>query len=403
MIVKLAHIADLHADERGRMQDLEHVLDAFVVQCYEENVRAIAIAGDLYERRSTPAERNLIAAFVLQCAECAPVYIVKGNHDVEGDLDILGQLGGENLIHVETEASAQPGSSILARPFAFLGCSWFDKANLVASLDVTEDAASTTERTIRAARGLLTALRAEASNAVYEGMVPILVAHVLVAGSETSTGQTLIGTTVELSPGDLADVGCAYVALGHIHKAQSWCGGRVAYSGSPQRNNFGEPEAKGWNLVTIDTERWREPDGVTVEFRELPARRIVLIERDWSEVNRTDNLGAPEHAVVPNGEDVSGALVRVRYRIRAEDLQYVNENAIEADLLAAGAHEVKIEAVLEHTERVRAAAIVEARDTWDKLTAYWTAAGIDVPDATKERIRSKLAEIESRQRQEVAA
>lgn len=395
MIARLAHLADLHADERGRLEDLVAVLDAFIAQACAADVRAIVIAGDIYERRSTPAERNLIAAFLLQCAEVAPVFICKGNHDVEGDLDILGELGGVYPIHVETGASAQPDSAVnMGTPFGFLGLSWFDKANLVAHAEASEDAASTTERTIQAARGLLTALHAEARRVADAGAVPILVGHVLVAGSETSTGQQLIGTTVELSPGDLADVGCAYVALGHIHKAQSW--GRVCYSGSPQRQNFGEAEQKGWNLVTIDTERWREPDGVTVEFRELPARRIVLIEEDWTQGVDRVRLSRPD-------ESLAGALVRFRYRIRAEDVHLVDETTIATALAIAGAHESKIEAVLEHTERVRSAAIVEARDTAAKLSAYWAAAAIEVPDATKDRIFAKLAEIESRQRQEVAA
>jgi exonuclease SbcD len=392
MICRLAAIADLHADERERLDDLRLVLDAFISQARAAKVDAVAIAGDLYERRSTPAERNLVARFVLDCAEFAPVYICKGNHDVDGDLDILRELGGVWPINVETGATAMPESATIIGPFGFLALSWFDKAHLVSSADATEGAASTTERTIQAARGLLTALRAEAGRAADAGVVPILVGHVLVAGSETSTGQTLIGTTVELSPGDLADVGCAYVALGHIHKAQSW--GRVAYSGSPQRNNFGEPEAKGWNLVTIDTERWREPDGVTVEFRELPARRIVLEEYDWTDKSPVLWISRAE---------VAGALVRCRYRVHPENLHLVNEEDIAGQYRDAGAHEVKIEAVLEHTERVRAAAIVEARDTWEKLVSYWAAAGIDVPEAQRERLRAKLDELETRQRQEVAA
>jgi DNA repair exonuclease SbcCD nuclease subunit len=206
----------------------------------------------------------------------------------------------------------------------------------------------------------------------------------MVAGSETSTGQTLIGQTVELAPGEIADIGCEYVALGHIHKRQGW--GNVWYSGSPNRHDFGEVEPKGWNLATITDGKLTD-----VEFVELPARRIVLIEEDWT-------AGVGE---IPSDDVTPEALVRFRYRIHPEDLHLVNEEAIEGDLRAHGAYEVKIEAVLVHEARVRSADIASAKDTWAKLTAYWQAAGIDVPETNRIRIREKLDGIENRQREEV--
>jgi DNA repair exonuclease SbcCD nuclease subunit len=90
------------------------------------------------------------------------------------------------------------------------------------------DAGETRELTIAAARELLIAIGAEATRLRGLGAVPVLVAHVLVGGSEVSTGQVLLGTTVELAPFDLAETGAAYLALGHVHKAQAWLGGRVA-------------------------------------------------------------------------------------------------------------------------------------------------------------------------------
>jgi exonuclease SbcD len=389
MLTRIAHIADLHADERGRLQDLGQVLDAFLDQARTAAVHLVIVAGDLFERRSLPTERNVIAEFLRRAADIAPVWGCKGNHDAEGDLQIFNRLRTRYQLEIEERVTATPGSARVwdlpngARA-GLLALSWFDKSHLCASLDPSRDPLATTELTIQAARGLLTAIRAEAQRVRSEGAIPLLAAHVLVAGSETSTGQTLVGTTVELAPGDLADAGAEYVALGHIHKPQGWHGGRVAYSGSPQRNNFGEPEPKGWNLVTFENGRFVES-----EFVELPARRIVLVETDWTGGVASIPAGAWE-----------GALVRIRFRIRPEDLHLVDELQLERDARAFGAHDVKLEAVLEHQARVRSIEIVSAQSTWEKCLAYWKAKGIEIPEANLARIRAKLDEIEARQRQE---
>jgi exonuclease SbcD len=390
--IRIAHLADSHLDERNRLADNVGCLNAFLAGARERGADLIIHAGDFFERRSTPAERNVLADFLLAASEIAPVFGVRGNHDAPGDLEVFSMLDTAHPVTILDRPTVEPQGAVLIgpAPIAVLALPWFTKAHLCASLDASTPTTQTTELTIQAARTMLTALRAEAHRVRAEGGIPLLAAHVLVAGSEVSTGQTLIGTTVELSPSDLADVGCEYVALGHIHKPQSWLGGRVAYSGSTQRNNFGEPEAKGWNLVTLQ-------DGklASVEFVELPARRIVLLERDWSiSVTSADSL---------KSEDVAGALVRFRYRIRPGDLHLVDEDYHRFIFVENGAHEVKLEAVLVHEARVRSTEIVSAQATWEKVQAYWTAKGISLSDAEKDRVRDKLARIEQPEGVEVGA
>ena len=233
----------------------------------------------------------------------------------------------------------------------------------------------------------MTAFRLSAESYRAKGITPLLVAHLMVAGSVTSTGQTLIGQTVELSPAELHGLGFEYVALGHIHKRQDWYDGRVAYSGSPERMNFGEPEAKGWNLVTFEDGKF-----VRNEFVELPARKMTLMERDWT----------GEITELRSVNDVQGALVRFRYKIKPENLHLVDEVELALDLERFGAHEVKIEAVLVHQDRVRCAEIALADTTWEKLAAFYASKGIEINDATAERLQAKLAEAEAPAGVEVA-
>lgn len=397
-MLRLAHLSDTHVCDRLRPQDLHRVLEAFLEQVTELQVDLIVHAGDFFDRRSTPEERIVLANFLQAAARVAPVFGVRGNHDAPKDLDLFNELDADNYICIKDRPTL-PGQYhwMPHRNFGCIALPWFDKAHLVSGLEATVDAERTRLMTNEAARDLLIGLRAEAARARHDGRIPIVVSHAMVAGSEMSTGQVIQGTTVEFTPHDLHEIGAEYVALGHVHKTQEWFGGRVAYSGSPVRHNFGEPEEKGWRLVTFDD------DGkfVSNEFRSLPAREIVLLEADWRRAAVFSRYEPPLRVQVADGEldlgDVSqaeGALVRFRYQIAAADLHLVNEASIRGILEGAGAAEVKIEAVVEHANRIRSEAIVTAQTTRDKVLAYFQAKGETLTPSESYRLETKLAEIE---------
>ena len=383
-MIRIAHISDSHFHEPTRLQDCVDVHRAFLKQARAAEVDLIVHSGDVFERKSTPAERRAVADWVQEAASVAPVAIVRGNHDVPGDLHILGRLESENSIRVFERPRVEVYSAL---GFGIIALPWFDKSHLIAQIPAeVGDQESTRNRTIAAAKQLLDHLRAQVRllrcQTHGSEVVPILVGHVMVAGSETSTGQTLQGTTVELSPSDIRDVGCTYAALGHIHKAQGWYDGAVAYAGSPRRHNFGEGEAKGWRLVEIEGGKLRSS-----QFMKLPARRIVLLEVDYTRGERmTREL--LEHEVV------TGDLVRVRYKIAPEHLHEVDEAQLAEMVAQYGAAEVKLEAVLAHETRVRSAEIVDAASTWQKLVAYFRAKDTDLSDSLVERLKGKLAILE---------
>jgi len=387
--IKICHASDLHCSERNRLDDWIKLHATLAEQVRERAVDLVLLAGDLFHAKSTPAERNAMAGFLLHLAEHCPVVIVKGNHDAAGDLDIFATLACRNSITVMD----RPGTEVIevhsadSGQIAVYAIPWFDRAHLVAELPSTTDAETTRNLTIEAARQLLVVARAHVQQARDTGYLPILAGHLMVAGSETSTGQTLIGTTVELAPGDLADVGAEYVALGHIHKPQSWADDRIAYAGSTWAQNFGEDHPHGWRLVSFEDGRF-----VGAEFVELPARRIVLFEGEFDANGKliSENI-APT---------LPGDLVRFRYRIPAEALHLVDETRMLQ--MFEGASEVKLEAVIVQEQRIRSEAIITARSSWEKVEAYLAAKGIEADADTRARIRAKLEAIEVRTREAVA-
>ncbi|KKK80353.1 hypothetical protein LCGC14_2824340, partial [marine sediment metagenome] len=234
------------------------------------------------------------------------------------------------------------------------------------------------------AKRLLVGAQGEVQRIRAAGAIPIGMHHGMVRGAKFSSGGTERGITVEFNSHDLMEVGCAYFALGHVHLAQEWHDGRVAYSGSTERMNFGEPEDKGFRLIEIDGDRFSNT------FVSLPARKIVLLESDWTDIDPSKIPGCHERPE----EDIQGALVRYRYRILPKDLHLVDEDNIEKILREYGAHDVKIEAVLQHEVRIRSEEIVSATSTWEKVEAWLKATGKDLTDEDRDRLKASLDSIE---------
>lgn len=388
-MIRVAHISDSHFDERGRLEDVIEVHRAFLRQAAAAQVDVIVHAGDWFERRSTPAERNAVADFLQEAARIATVFGVKGNHDQKEDLSIFNRLEvtHENSVQIVEPRWHWDGIPTQGGPVYLIGIPWFDKAHVASKVAAEEGTEVSRRLTIEAAGLLLDGIRAQIAEwkkPGREGPAVIVVGHLMVAGSETSTGQVLQGITVEIAPADLLELGASYVALGHIHKRQEWFGGRVAYSGSPHRCNFGEPEAKGWNLITLDENGAFKSN----EFRELPARRMVRIERDWTETVGQGDDAVASHAEMESARD---ALVRWRVRIRAEDLALLDKGMVERFLLGAGAAEVQVEAVVETQARARAPEIVVAQSVSDKVRAYMKSKGSTEDEA---RVLEKVADLE---------
>lgn len=387
-MIRVAHISDSHFDERHRLEDNIRVHEAFIAQAIDAEVDLIVHSGDVYERKSTPAERNAAISFFQKCAGVAPTVIVRGNHDAPGDLLLFERVLCRYGIRVFEQPSVQVVRTRTDDQVCIVAVPWLDRGWLAAQTGDT-DQESIRTKTIDAAERLLQSLSAQAREAQGQFGVPtILVGHLQVQGSETSTGQQLVGSTVELTPATILEVGAQYAALGHIHKAQHWHDGEVCYAGSPQRHNFGEPEAKGWRLGEIDD------NGQLVAscFMELPAREIVLIERDW-----TGGVRAIDAEPLP---DVKGALVRVRARVRAQDLHLVDAEVVGGVLRDRGAEDVKVEISTVHETRARCSEIAQTRDTWEKVQHYLEAKQIELDEEQADRLKQKLAAMSEHEKEQ---
>ena len=96
--MRFLHLADLHLGKQmndvSLLSDQEAVLQQIVSIAENEQVDAVLIAGDVYQRSSPQAEAMaLFDAFVSGlAARGMRVYVISGNHDSAERISYLGSL-----------------------------------------------------------------------------------------------------------------------------------------------------------------------------------------------------------------------------------------------------------------------------------------------------------------------
>lgn len=377
--MRVAVIADSHFDESSRWDECVRVHTWIAEDLRERGVDLVLHAGDVFERKSTPTERRAVADWLRAVAEFAPVVIVRGNHDALGDLPLFSRLRTSYPITVVEDAR------VVHVAGAAVAClAWPQKARILAQAQLTH-----AEGELVAGDALRSVLRGLGQQLAAHDGHRILLAHAMVRGSRTSTGQPLVGCDLEVGLDDLELVDADVYALGHIHKGQGWeiADAPVVYPGSPRRTAFGEIEIKGYTLVTFAKNR------VLPELVETPCSRMLLVSATW-EAGAMRWTGAHQQPDLPGS--LADAEIRFRYLVEADRRDEARRAASElADSWrAAGAVFVKIEEEVIATSRARAPEIATAPDLPAKLRAYWRARDTTPDDARSARLVSLATSLE---------
>ncbi|HEV7717184.1 MAG TPA: metallophosphoesterase family protein [Steroidobacteraceae bacterium] len=379
---RAAVIADSHFFDApsGRFAECIHVHDFIAQDIAQRNVDAILHSGDIFERKSSPTERDAVAQWLQALAEIAPVLVVRGNHDVPLDLAIFGRLEGKHPITVEEAVGVHGLRGVVVGAVA-----WPTKASVLATLAAAEGVAQQDSDRIAAdaLRNVLRWVGNEMDIGVEQagGDVPkILLMHAMVRGSRVSSGQPLVGCDLELGIEDLSLARADFIALGHIHLPQEWtvqsgtCNAPVVYPGSPRRTSFGETESKGYIIADFEGSKCMRWERIAT-----PCAPMFLIEDQWGVDPENNPEGARSWVVgwhgAPERSALVGAEVRFRYYVPSDMRAEARVAAAvqEAKLRDMGAIDVKVEEVVQSTATARAPEVALARTLTDKLMAYWRA------------------------------
>ncbi len=371
---KIAHLGDLHLRHDNRFEDTVACLDHAISEAIAREVDLFVQAGDVFDTKSVPAERNAFAAALQRMAAAAPVVIIRGNHDKPGDLDLFDRLETHFPVYVydRPEVVTVAGVRVYALPY-------LDKSMAVATLAADLGIEGADEAITNLVAATLDAWREDFVHTV--DAPAILLGHLTIAGSILSNGEPHPQQGIQLAIGDFDGFDAAM--LGHIHKAQVCdAAGRIRYPGSISRANFGESQdPKGWWLWDIPA-RGAEP---RVEFVEVPARRMLTFTAEYFE-----EFGWEEYVDV---EAAQGAEVRVRITVPEDRQTEAAAKAVDLREQLAHAHSLKVETRTVPVGRVRAGEIAEAKTPGEKLSAFWLATEAPALGLDEDRLQGKLAEL----------
>mgnify|MGYP000119511684 FL=1 len=375
--MKVAIVADSHFCEESRFVECQRIHAWIGDKLKELDVDLLIHTGDVFERKSTPAERNAVARWVRSVTDQCPMVIVRGNHDALGDLAIYARLSTRHPVIVEEGCGAYRVDTARG-PVAVAAIGWPRKAELIAIAEEPGDAGQLANEMLQSIlRGLAEELEACAGPR-------ILAAHALVTGSVTSTGQPLVGHDMTLDLSELALARADLYALGHIHLPQDWKIGDapVVYPGSPRRTSFGEIEDKSFVVADFDG---RKLVGWTRV--QTPCAPMLFGQDEWG----VSEEGTAGWLVGWDGIDpdhVAGAEIRLRYLVDPDQREAakVSAGAFREDLLARGAARVQVEAEVRAAQRARAPEVAKATTLEGKLTAYWQARGTTPEGARRDRL-----------------
>ncbi len=380
--IRFMHFADAHFGvenygrfdpETGlnsRLVDFRNALRSAIETALTADIEIAVFSGDAYKTRdpSQTHQREFAACLSLLTARGVPVVLLAGNHDIPNTkgranaIEIFGALGGD-LVHVIDAPRVLRLRTRGGHPVQVAGMPYLIKS-LVLSRDAFKDKGvqETTQLIVdRYAAGI------DHLAAACDTDVPtILLGHFSVTNARLSANQVgYLTNEPEVPLSILAREPFDYVALGHIHRYQDLNrGGQppVVYSGSVERIDFGEiGEQKGFVIGELSK-------GYT-EFKHLPVETRPFVEID------VDVTGAEETVTerlleAIGKQSVRGAIVKMSYKIKSEQLPHLREPDIRSALGDAFMVVALHKDVQRDSSAVRSKLLTESLDPIQALSTY---------------------------------
>jgi exonuclease SbcD len=288
--MRILHTSDWHLGrsfaEHRMLDEQSLALDWMVDLVRAEGVEVVVVAGDLFDRSLPPADawELLWGTFRRLVGAGAVVVAVAGNHDsperlgaTRGLTEVAGvHLRGGHRQAAEPVVLQVPGGALAVAPVPFLDPRLLPSGGEPqpseapdaerGPVPASDDDRPGTTGELRSHESVLARALQRCRTGIPAGVPSVAVAHAFV------TGATPSGSERELAVGEATMVsssvfeGFDYVALGHMHSAQSVGGApHVRYSGSPLAYSFSEATPKEVALVDLTCHAPARLQRVTVE------------------------------------------------------------------------------------------------------------------------------------------
>lgn len=274
--MKFIHLGDLHigksVNEFSMIEDQRYILQQILKIVEDEAIDGVLMAGDIYDKTIPSEEAVKVFDWFLNelVKRKTKTFIVSGNHDSDERLNFGSNMFRSSDIYIAGKYEGQIQKVTLEDEQGPLNV-WmipYIKASRVGHFYPDKDTSSYDA----AFRTVL-----EAAD-IDEGQRNVVMVHQFVTGRskevETAGSETraLNVGNVERIRSDCFDI-FDYVAMGHIHKAQSVGRETCRYSGSPLKYSVDLNEIN--SVKSVPVVELKEKGQVDVQLIELKPRRDI--------------------------------------------------------------------------------------------------------------------------------
>lgn len=322
--MRILHFADAHIDMAAsgrhnpqtglplRVEDYLKSLDTIVNAAIQQQVDLVLFAGDAYKDR-TPAptfQREWGYRMMRLSRAGIPTLLLVGNHDLSPAAGRAHALQEYETLEVPfVRAIGKPAfltpNDLWGKPLQVIAIPWVSRSGLMANVDLPTQPVSEVYAEMEARLSALLQIWLEG---VDPSLPVVLAAHASVQGAVYGGERTvMLGGDLVLPGAMLRDPRLAYVALGHIHKAQDLNDGHqppIIYPGSIERVDFGE--ANDDKFYVIADIAAGQP--TRVEWFRLDGRRFI--DRKLT-ITSPDDIPGQCIAALPPQEQLKDAIVRL--------------------------------------------------------------------------------------------
>lgn len=255
--MKFLHISDLHigkvVNDFSMLDDQQFILDQIAGMAQANQVDAVVIAGDVYDRAIPSGEAvTLLDKFLTELSvQGIQVLMISGNHDSPERLSFGRELLGRQGVHI---AGVQEEKLVTVefreRMQDSLRKEFVTQFVLLPFLKPAQVQAATSGEAVE--KVLAQYWEQEKKNG-RKKKNRVLVTHFFVTDSGREPELSDSETTIHVGGLDNVEISVFkkfdYVALGHIHKPQQIGSYPVWYAGSPLKYSFGETKQEKCALL----------------------------------------------------------------------------------------------------------------------------------------------------------
>ncbi|MFC4336565.1 metallophosphoesterase family protein [Salininema proteolyticum] len=248
--MRILHTSDWHVGVglkgRARLEEQTRVLSEIIDVARECEVDMVIVAGDLYDTAapSSAAQKILTTALSRLRDTGAEVVAIAGNHDNGPALEALRSWAHAAGIHLRGRITGAAdhvirGETREGEKWVLAALPFVSQRYAVRAAEMFELSAAETEASYA---DYMRRLVIKLSQSYADDTVNLFTGHLTVVGGTTGGGEREVHTVADYAvPASIFPSRTSYVALGHLHKAQTVSGPcPIRYSGGPVQVDFGE-------------------------------------------------------------------------------------------------------------------------------------------------------------------